>query len=256
MNRRFLVHSQLVFFFALIVLTTSCQPSPRPALTHGIKLPTGWFISHYNAQVDLLSANEKGKNYSIKFDRITNNKEESYFLSLAEAIFPMKNKILAEIRGSSVPKQKLDNWYFERLWWFDIYQGGFIPYAITGDAVNFYTQRYINFKKNLKETPSDLLWKKGNKDKVEFTYEAQVIIPQKRTDANLREVSESYPIRVIMSLKWYEFCGQPCGWGFEKKREILFSSKTEVIEIKGDGIFKKWVSTPESPYAPHQWITF
>ncbi len=89
----------------------------------------------------------------------------------------------------------------------------------------------------------------GESNRIEFAYSAEVFGVDKDSSADR-------PVRVVLKMRWFEFCGEPCGWGFEITRAVYFDSKTRISRITGDGPIKKWVSKKNKPFQDGQWITF
>ncbi|MCP4754319.1 MAG: hypothetical protein GY866_25830 [Proteobacteria bacterium] len=221
-------------------------------------MPKGWYLSLTNSNVGLIKAKEEKPGYKIYFDRSNDFEEAAYYLRIAEAIFPKRSRILSPKNPSYKQAKKFGGWYFERLWWFEEYKNSRIPYSLTGDTVVYFIDQYKTFKNQLKKNRSANLWKASNKNRVEFYYTAKVFQSNQATsDASTdEEANPDTSIRVILTMKWYNYCGQPCGWGFEKSREIVFSDRNTVIKINGDGFSPKWISSSQNPYAPNQWITY
>lgn len=238
-------------FVTLFILSLTACTSKQQLRQDNVRLPKGWFLSNNNTGVKILKASEEKEIYRLNFDRSTENPDDIYYIQTAEALFPTQKKI----RSST--NIKLTNWYFERLWWGDEYKGFRIPYSITGDAVIYYINQYKAFKQKFKQYPKDFIWNQGTGERVTFQYTATVNrefnIPIYLSDL---KQSDDEPVKVTLHLLWYYYCGQPCGWGFEQKREVIFLSKNKIVEVRGDGTAQKWVSTKAKPFAPDQWITY
>jgi len=225
--------------FALGLFCNSCIPGNEPVKKNKVSVPHGWYLSWHNSGVFLKQAEEKKTAYSIKFDRSFDGEEAEYYVRIAEAIYPDRSKI---------PKRsKLSLWYFERLWWFEEYKDFRVPFSLTGDAVNYYIKKYKSQKKILQQMSNED--DSGESNRIEFAYKAEVIGLSKEAPSN-------QAVRVVLKMKWFQFCGEPCGWGFEKTREVFFDSRTEISRISGDGTVKKWISEKKKPFQDDQWITF
>ena len=247
------VNQRLQFFFLnfglLSLLLTGCtqhNPAKRASV---IEVPQGWFLSANNSSVTYLQAKEEKQGYKIDFKRTSMEDDDAYYIQIAESIFPNRKKIRQVEQNGQI------GWYFERKWWFKEHLGYRIPYALTGDTVNFYLKKYQMFKKELKHRRALNPRVRDYKDRVEFSYIAKVIREQGSAQAKAPQGSQRDILRVQLKMKWYLFCGQPCGWGFEKTREVIFSGRNKIIEIRGDGASPVWISSPETRYAPHQWIS-
>ncbi len=244
--RRVYIIAQLILLINLLTLH-GCSGNNPASEKWEIAVPKGWYLSLNNSQVNLLKAKEKKNSYSLFLDRTENIEDANYYIHIAESIYPDRNKI------QTLTHLETNHWYFERLWWFEEYKNMLIPYAITGDTVNFYIEKYKQRKEKIKNKETKNEWKGSNKNRIEFSYTANIVEEGTYTDDN---GNQQQKIRVIMQIRWYEYCGQPCGWGFEKRRDIVFMGKNRVVQVIGDGIISKWISTHQQPYAPEQWIKY
>lgn len=229
----------MAVIFALGLFYTSCIPGNEPVKKDKISVPQGWYLSWHNSGVGLKQAEEKKTAYSLKFDRSVEGEEAEYYIRIAEAIYPNRSKI--------PNRSKLSLWYFERLWWFEEYKNFRVPFSLTGDAVNYYIKKYKSQKKILQQMSSEE--DSGESNRIEFVYKAEVIGLSK-------EASSNQAVRVVLKMRWFQYCGEPCGWGFEKTREVFFDSRTQISRISGDGTVKKWISEKKKPFQDDQWITF
>ena len=233
----------ILWFFLLLL--TSCS-SKNTVKKSSLIVPKGWYLSMNNTTVDFIKAKENKTTYTLFLDRQNNSPQAEHYLRIAESLFPIKEKLLNKDAA------KTENWYFDRIWWSETYKENPIPYALTADTINHYLTRYQDLKRNLKDRKYQSEWKGSNLNRIELFYTAKV-----NQEGSFSLDGQSVPkIRVTLKMKWYEYCGQPCGWGFEKNREIVFAGKSRVIEIKGDGPTTKWISDSKTPYGPNQWIKF
>ena len=225
------------------MLFPSCSTlSDRPgAGTQSLQIPNGWYLPKYAPPILYVTAKEEKSGYRLLIDR-SNPAEDMPYLYIAESIFPSRKKFEQKLAS----RLDLKNWYFERLWWNEIYQDFRIPFSITSEAVKYYIEQYARIKKKIKSERKISKWKGDNRQRVFLEYTGKV----KRENETDRKAI------VILTLKWYLFCGQQCGWGFEKERVLRFDSDRQIRTVVGDEATTKWVSSPETPYAPNQWITF
>ncbi len=209
-------------------------------------IPSGWYLSKYNSAVLYKKAEEKKEGYSIYLERMSDMKDGEYYLRMAESIYPSREIIEKAIKSPE------NNWFFERLWWYDKHLEFLIPFALTGDSINYYVEKYRTAKEEIKKMNQGLTEKGSALRRIEFSYTAKI-----KDEGETMVGGEIVPkIRVLMEMKWYDYCGQPCGWGFKKQREVVFAGKMRVLSIRGDGPTGKWISTKENPYGPDQWIRF
>jgi len=249
-----------ILLLSLLLLNGCSFTKPSEPLPL-IVVPKGWFLSLNNTYIPLIKAEENKKAYSLSFDRSTKNPTDDYYIKIAESVFPQREMILAATRQLNDDDVPLKSWYFERLWWFEEYQDNRIPFSLTADTVNFYLDRYRNAKAALKQRLSADPWKASNQNRIQFSYTAEVYKAAPPKPLNVTETTQNTDnddteVRVVLKMIWYEFCGQPCGWGFEKRREVTFAGPKRMSAIQGDGLFTKWISNRQTPYPPEQWVTF
>lgn len=235
----------------LLLLFWACTSQPRTSSppeqeTQALSMPPGWYLSINNSDIDLVQAEEDKKAYSIHFNRELFPKQVAYFIRLAESIYPDRDKVLTAAGDEGA------SWFFERIWWFKTYKDNRIPYALTADAIAYYINRYKSFKAEIKKEIAQASGRGSNQRRVEFSYSASIV-----DEGSVIRQGRTLPrYRVVMQMKWYEYCGQSCGWGFTKNREIVFEGKYTIKSIYGDGPTGLWISTEETPYGPDQWIRF
>ncbi len=235
--------SLLLAVNSLFILSCSIIPYQAVKKEKGLQTPKGWYHPKINPKIRYISAHEDKTGYHLLIDR-SNDEKNMAFLHLTESIYPSREKL--KLSHSSSREPKLKNWYFERVWWNEEFKGFKIPFSITTDTLNYYIKQYARIKSEIKTKRDIQPWKGGNQQRVFFEYSGKV----KRASGSNSQVI------VVLTIKWYLFCGQQCGWGFEKQRTILFDSKERVNAVTGDGPTEKWVSSAKTPFAPNQWITF
>ena len=227
------------------VCISACSVTPYRSDTkkQTLRVPRGWYFARHTIPIQYVKAEEDIVGYRLYIDR-SNSKEDMDYLHKAESIFPKRERL--KPHQSSIHQSRLRNWYFERLWWHEEYQNFRIPFSVTSDTLKYYIEQYAQIKKKIKKEKEVQTWKGANKNRVYLEYTGKV----KRGNEPERQTI------VTLTIKWYLFCGQRCGWGFEKNRTVYFDSSQHIGNITGDGVTTKWISSPEAPYAPHQWITF
>ncbi|MBU2512726.1 hypothetical protein KJ966_15420 [bacterium] len=244
------VNNKFIIPFAVVLLSTalfsSCSSKKEPAKKTTIDIPPGWYLSIYNTKVNVIKAQEKKPGYMIEIDRQNDLIDSDYYLRIAESIFPNQDRILKQ---KSVQSKQ---WYFERPWWYEKQGNVPVPYALTADTINYYLNRYRDLKSHIKGTAQLVEFKEIDLKRIELLYTVKIV-----EEGSVQVGEESLPrIKVVFTMKWYEYCGQPCGWGFEKHREVVFAGKYKILRISGDGPVKKWNSNQKTPYGPEQWIKF
>ncbi len=242
-NNLIFLRSILLIFLGLNIVA-ACSSMSIFSKKKENTVPTGWILPTNSTFVSHLEAKETTPAYQIDLQRKGKSKEDRHYIKLAESLYPDSETI------RSYQKNKKSIWYFEKRWWVTELDGYRIPYSITGDTVNYYIDKYRGIKENLKKQQSLDPLKREYKDRVNFHYNAEVI-REKAADG----AGDTEQVIVKLSMKWYVFCGQPCGWGFEKTRKVTFKGVDQILRVDGDGLTTLWQSSPESPYAPQQWIS-
>ena len=210
-----------------------------------IKVPNGWVYSPNNAFIKYIKANEIKPGYELIIERPSQN-DLLYYVNIAESLFPDQFKFKEISSSYRLETKQTTNWYFERPWWITEYNNFNIPFALTSDCVNYYIAKYADIKKNIKIEQNNSTWRGSNKDRIFLHYNTSVQSSEKKAGE----------ITVTLKLKWYYFCGQTCGWGFKKERQVVFSSQKNIVEIIGDTPADVWIASEKKPYAPDQWVTF
>ena len=238
--------SRIITAAIILLLTNACSSDVPDLPENTLITPEGWYFSSYNTKIKYLSAKEEEKQYSLIIDRKLQNEESEHYLRVSESIFPDQNKMFTE------ENQQVQQWYFERSWWNETKDDVPIPFALTADSLNYFIGRYKTLKKYIKSGNQPEKYEETPLQKIELSYRAVV-----NDEGEILVDGIYYPkTRVRLSMKWYEFCDQPCGWGFEKQRDIIFAGKYRIIGITGDGPTKIWKSSKKKPFGPGQWIRF
>ncbi|MBT4286211.1 MAG: hypothetical protein HOD92_02660 [Deltaproteobacteria bacterium] len=232
-------------FICLILLTFSACTRLHQKKESNIQIPKGWVYSPNNAFIKYVNANEVKPGYELVIARPSQNMLLAY-VTIAESILPDQNKYKEVSNSNLLENNQIKNWYFERPWWINEYNDFKIPFALTSDCVNYYIGKYADIKKNMKIDQSNSNWRGSNENRIFLHYITSVKPSETKKGA----------VIVSLKLKWYYFCGQTCGWGFKKERQVVFASPKKIIEIIGDTPADVWVASEEKPYAPDQWITY
>ena len=157
----------------------------------------------------------------VSIKRAAKDDNEKKAIATAENLMPSKDDVLAASR-----KDQPDAAWMERQWWHRVQLGVKIPFAITTDAVTYYTDLVSGFgKQTLKRyiEPSS-----------QFTYEASV------SGHAVFEI-DGKPFQnvtvVTLSLKFSQNFAttQTEGMSFEKKRTVVLDNTGKVLHVSGDG---------------------
>ena len=112
----------LFLILGSILLTISSCSSKK--IQPKVSVPLGWYVAKTNTGISTIYAKEKKLGYQILLNRRANEKDLHY-IRIAESIYPLKHTIKAKKHVFALQKQKVqtqENWYFERVWWLEIYK--------------------------------------------------------------------------------------------------------------------------------------
>jgi hypothetical protein len=170
---------------------------------------------------------EVERSYSKSVVREAANDFEDSLIAQAEAVYPARDSVVA---AAWDPAQVPEVGY----WFYGAFDGVLIPYAITGDAVTYY---------------SDLIDALEAGEELQFLTEASL---DYRATASFREAytfegadpetgeplpSESFErVYVVeMSLGWSQYCGELCAMGINHDRVVVFDEAGELLRVSLDG---------------------
>lgn len=158
--------------------------------------------------------------------------KQAKLIQLAEATMPKKEDVIKAMRSRG--RQAFDTANTENPWWYDAFDGVFIPYAITAEGLSYYVALSDSFRKgNYSET-------KGIKmEETSLVYTADIAIHEQ---FNYEGETFNNVSVVTMNLSWYQYCGNVCAMRFEKKRIVIFDDKGLILRIFHDGITNYTVS--------------
>jgi hypothetical protein len=107
-------------------------------------------------------------------------------------------------------------------WWLDAFDATWIPYAVTGGAVNYYLGRL----RDLAAGRGQFTYAPGERpDHGTFEYQATV---RPGTEPGVAHVVE-------LRISWDYWCGMLCAMSFTHTRSVSFDAKGAVVRISGDG---------------------
>ena len=164
--------------------------------------------------------------HKITIARQYESEEEARLIQMAESVYPNREDVLAVeghfLKDKSIPAG-------EELWWYDAFDGVRVPYAITGDAVRYYRDLTLAFRKG------DLAGSNGIRMlKSELHYAAAVARHEhyKSGGREFRDVSV-----VTMKLSWSQYCGGECAMSFHQKgRIVVFDAAGKIVAVLLDGV--------------------
>ena len=173
-------------------------------------------------------------------ERTYDSEYEAELIRLAEAENPPVDEVVAAY--NSELKQELDELKAEPSpWWCHTLRTGSwvmkLPYAITDDALAYFTSMIESFQNGDIRPLKDYRW-----GKVSLNYKASVTFEESFT-LDGQTFADVHVVR--MSLSWYQcqeptdqgYCSQGMGYffEFEKERIVVFNPDRQVVLISGDG---------------------
>jgi hypothetical protein len=232
-----------IFLFLILIFTLTSGCSRKKKAPVGERhIPNGWYISNSNVKVRYKKLKASDPAYKLDFERSWKDEEEKYYLLLAESLYP-ERELIEKARKDLPEKVQTDpSWYFERIWSGYLHEGKKIPYSLTSGTIQEYLDYYKTFRKKIDAKREGLDLVGDNRDRIDFAYKA-----------NVTKSGSGY--KVEMYFRWYQYCGLPCGWGFEKTRTVTFQNRGYISSIEGDGLPELWISSDEDPYG-REWFTF
>lgn len=172
---------------------------------------------------------EPQREYTKTITREASSEFEHQLIAQAEMVYPSRDSILAVapvLLHSSIPDTAA--------WFCDIFQGIRIPYAITENAIEYYS----HLIDSLAAHPAE-----NRLITADFTYHATIGFHETYTfEGTGPYANESLPpanfdsVYVVhMSLKWDQNCGMGCGMYFSPRRLVIFDDTGMVLRVIYDG---------------------
>jgi hypothetical protein len=114
-------------------------------------------------------------------------------------------------------------------WWVDHFDATWLPFAVTGAAVDY----YLNRLRDIAAGRGQFEYAAGERpDNGAFEYRATV---RRGTEPGVAHVVE-------MRMGWYYWCGMMCAMSFRHTRSVSFDAKGAAVRIAGDGLATVTVS--------------
>lgn len=145
--------------------------------------------------------------------------EEENLIAIAEAVYPAREDVVAVFVGE-IPE--------EPLWWYDTFDDVRIPYAITAEAIEYYSDLVDQWQEEADaDCPWCVTW-------LSCSLEYVADIEYHETYENEGETFSDVYV-VTMNLHWGAYCGPVCAHWFEKDRTVVLTPDGEVLNVFGDG---------------------
>jgi hypothetical protein len=172
------------------------------------------------------------KKYSVSIKRAFRNAEEEALLRIAENTHPSEAEV-----GKKCDK---DREYPNTIkpagmrWWCTQFDGVFMPYAVTRDAVEYYLTVTDEFRQN-----NFIRTHKLRMEETTFSYSAEINI---RTKAVIlgKVFTDVYEVR--MTLSWGQYCGNLCAMSISGSRTVVLDKRGVILFMTGDGDSQGMVS--------------
>lgn len=200
--------------------------------------PTGYHVGAAVVLPDSLVEVLAGGRFRASIIRIAANANDARLIAAAEQLYPAPDAIIASAR-SAVERDRLiaaatgDSFGQVRVpqraagnpsdrWWLDTFDETWIPFAVTGAAVDYYLGRLHDYAAGL--GPFGNKWPDGP-DHGSFTYTARVVTSSEPGTARMAE----------LELRWSYWCGMLCAIEFTQTRRVFFDSAGHAVRVEGDG---------------------
>ena len=197
------------------------------------QLPSGYHLAPVATLPDSLSESLDSGRFQVSVRRSVRSARDAQLLSIAERLYPTPEAIVA---GATSKREReriiMDSlgvdttgWWRNarrpgdprRRWWTYSFDGTWIPFAITGQSVEYYLAR-IRDHANSQQKPRPGVQPTHGA----FKYNAWV------------EPADGGGAVVRMRLSWSYWCGVLCALDFSAERSVWFDSNGDVIKVEGD----------------------
>jgi hypothetical protein len=200
--------------------------------------PTGYHVGAPVALPDSIVETWNGGAFRMSINRVARSPQERNLIEKAERLYPSAERVLDAARnladrdkllGLASGQLAATNRYVPRRagipedrWWLDDFDGTWIPFAVTGGAVDYYMGRL----RDIAAGRGQFSYPAGSeRDHGSFEYQATVT----------RGSSPGVAFVVTLELGWDYTCGKDCGVSFHHKRAVAFDANGNTIAVSGDG---------------------
>ena len=203
-----------------------------------VQVPAGYHLGAAIAVPDTLLEVFAGGRFRATVNRVANTPAERELLTLAERLYPAAERILAFARDPEHRQEltamkafgppptgrrpaRAPGTLTDR-WWFDTFDQTWMPFAVTGAAVDYYLGRLRDLAAGhgpFVFRPTDL------PDHGAFAYRATV-----------RQAPEAGTAYVVeLRITWEYRCGEMCAVSFTHTRMVWFDANHNAVRVTGDG---------------------
>ena len=171
---------------------------------------------------------EEKREYKKTIERNFATDFEEELIDKAESYYPQREDIINAISKETI--EIPDTLY----WYYDDFDGVKIPFCITVDAVNFYSDLITDLNKN--KTANFFITAKFEY-KAEVSFHELYYSPSKNSkdkDVIPERFESVYVVRLQMV--WEDNCGSLCGLSIYKERIVVFNKAGELQKVFLDGV--------------------
>jgi len=171
---------------------------------------------------------DEKREYKKTIERNFSTHFEEELIDKAESYYPPREDVINAISKETV---EIPNTLY---WYYDDFDGVKIPYCITVDAVDFYSNLINDLNKN--KTANFFITAKFEY-KAEVSYHELYYSPSKNSkneDVTQERFESVYVVRLQM--KWEDNCGSLCGLSIYKERIVVFNKAGELLKVFLDGV--------------------
>ena len=188
------------------------------------QVPNGYFLGDPVLLPDSLSERYDGGAFSLVVIRLWRDSAENILIQTAERLLPLADSIAAAVERYPAEHSRSGRWpsHFAEAaaapgprWWWHRWDRVWLPYALTGAAVDHYLTEMRGLVRNTYGEP-------GFRPTGRFEYSAAVEL--------------AGAVRMVrLSMKWSYHCGRLCGLWFSHERRVHFDANGEITRVEGDG---------------------
>ena len=190
-------------------------------------LPALFLLAACDAAVNELETDETAteRSYTKTIEREGTSAFEASLIAQAEAAYPPRDSVLAAVlpeQHGQIPETGY--------WYYSSFDGVLIPYAITGDAVTYYSALIDSLERETSAffTQAELEYK------ADVSFEEAYAAPSPEGVASPQESFERVYV-VSMSLKWFQYCGSLCAMWIDQQRVVVFDASGTLLRVFLDG---------------------
>jgi len=185
--------------------------------------PDGYILTEPVLLPDTLYEEYLAGSFTVSILRQARDSVEAHLIRTAESLYPVPDSIVAAGERYLDNGHRFGSWprHLQEAaeapgprWWWHRWDRVWLPYALTGAAV----QHYVT---ELRELARDPYGEPGMNATGRFEYRAAV------------DVSSGLSV-VHLEMRWEYHCGRRCGLWFSHERRIYFGEDGTVTSIEGD----------------------